>query len=300
MKNKIFAIILVIIFTLGIVSCGSRDKAENDSVIQNGYSGEAGSVEKNEETYTSESTATGDGSKIIKSATISAETKEYDKSTEELKALITSTGGHIANSSASENSSYRNNGTTEKHANYTIKIPSESFDSFISNLSTIFNVTNLSTATEDVSESYFTLQARIETLQSKREGLVSMLQNVDVNIDFTTWQKINAELTEIDTQLTVYNEQLKSLENKVAYSIVTLSVREVAEYTETEEKGYGAELFEALTGGLASAGEFFKGFLLVIIFLLPFILIFGGCLTIVIIIVKRKKTKKNKGKNENK
>lgn len=295
MKNRIFAVILVIILTLGIVSCGaSSGKAENNYVSRDEIMVAPGTAEKPEDTYTSSTNSSGDGSKIIKSATITAETQEYAKATEDLKALIASLGGHVANSSANENASYRNNGVTEKYANYTVKIPSESFDSFITSLSSIFNITNLSTATEDVSESYFTLTARIDTLQAKREGLVSMLQNVNVNTDFTTWQKINSELTEIDTQLNIYNEQLKTLENKVAYSTVTLSVREVAEYTETQEKSYGDKLVDALKGSLAGVVNFFKEALLVLIYLLPFILIFGGCTAVIIIVLKRKKQKNKK------
>ena len=234
------------------------------------------------------------GSKIIKTANITAETKEYAKSTDELKALLTSLGGHISNSSASENASYRADGKISKYANYTIKVPSDKFDEFLSELSSIFNITNLSTSTEDVSESYFTLQARISTLQAKREGLVSMLQNVDVNTDFSTWKQINSELTEIDTQLTVYNEQLKSLENKVAYSTVTLSVREVVEYTEIEEKSYGSEVAEAFKEGFESAGEFFKEALLTVIYALPFLLILGVLATVVIILVVRSRKKKKR------
>ena len=296
---SIIAVLLIALLTLSIVSCGSGAK-ENDSMsyedMAPGSSVENG---KTEDTFT---TTTGDGSKMIKTANISAETKDYAKSTDDLKALITSLGGHISNSSASENASYRGDGTTEKNANYTIKIPAESFDSFTNSLDNIVNVVNLSTSTQDVSESYFTLQARISTLESKREGLVTMLKNVDVNTDFTTWQKINAELTEIDTQLNIYNEQLKSLDNQVTYSTVTLSLREVVEYTE-EEKPYGEEVKEAFNDGMTGIVELFKGLFLVVLILLPFILVWGGFIVIVIVIIRvctKKKKAKNEKKNENK
>lgn len=301
MKKRILifvAMLLVTVFLCSIVSCGASGKADNSYAAEDSFIKE---VDKATGT-TSNSSGAGDGTKIIKTATVTAETKEYAKSTEELKALIESMGGHISNSSASENSSYRANGKTEKHANYTLKIPSDKFDDFLSSMSKLFNITNLSTSTEDVSESYFTLQARISTLQAKREGLLSMLKNVDVNTDFTTWQRINSELTEIDTQLNIYNEQLKALENKVAYSTITLSVREVAEYTEIEEKAYGAKVVDAFKESFEEAGEFFQEFFLVVIHALPFILIWGVLVAVVIIVVrisvKRKKLGKNKKENE--
>ena len=309
MKKRIIAVVsafLITVLLLGSVSCGASGKASNDFAPEKDhFAGESiGSAAGTVNPDGSSTSSAGDGTKIIKTATVTAETKEYAKSTEALKSLIESAGGHISTSSASENASYRTNGRPEKHANYTIKVPADKFDEFLSSLSSTFNVTNLTTSTEDVSESYFTLQARISTLQAKREGLLSMLKNVDVNTDFSTWQKINSELTEIDTQLTIYNEQFKTLENKVAYATVNLSVREVVEYTETEEKGYGAEVLDAFKDSFESAGDFFKEAFLAAIYALPFLLILGTVAVVVIIIVvrsaKRKKANKSNEEKENK
>jgi hypothetical protein len=306
MKKRIvviIALLLITVLALSVISCGSSNKgaADGDSFASAPSYGENDSMEKVEGTDSSYSN--GDGSKIIKNANIIAETQDYASATEQLKSLITSVGGHISNSNASENASYNSSGKPEKNASYTIKVPAEQFDSFISGLSNVFNVTKLSTSTEDVSESYFTLQARIDTLQAKREGLVSMLKNVDVNTDFTTWQKINSELTQIDTQLNIYNEQLKALENKVSYATITLSVREVVELTETEEKGYGAEVLDAVKGSLTGVVEFFKGLLIVLIYALPFLIMVAGTVIIVIVIIRssirRKRARRNRNNNNN-
>lgn len=306
MKKRIgviIALLLITVLALSVISCGSSNKgaADEDYITSAPSYGENGSMEKVEGTDSSYSN--GDGSKIIKNANIIAETQDYAAATEQLKSLITSVGGHISNSNASENASYNSSGKPEKNASYTIKVPAEQFDSFISGLSNIFNVTKLSTSTEDVSESYFTLQARIDTLKAKREGLVSMLKNVDVNTDFTTWQKINSELTQIDTQLNIYNEQLKALENKVSYATITLSVREVVELTETEEKSYGAEVLDAVKGSLTGVVEFFKVLLIALIYALPFLIMVAGTVIIVIVIIRssirRKIARRNRNNNNN-
>ncbi len=306
MKKRIgviIALLLITVLALSVISCGASNKgaADEDYITGAPSYGENGSMEKVEGTDSSYSN--GDGSKIIKNANIIAETQDYAAATEQLKSLITSVGGHISNSNASENASYNSSGKPEKNASYTIKVPAEQFDSFISGLSNIFNVTKLSTSTEDVSESYFTLQARIDTLQAKREGLVSMLKNVDVNTDFNTWQKINSELTQIDTQLNIYNEQLKALENKVSYATITLSVREVVELTETEEKGYGAEVLDAVKGSLTGVVEFFKVLLIALIYALPFLIMVAGTVIIVIVIIRssirRKIARRNRNNNNN-
>lgn len=313
MKKKFYSIILatflMITLIFGLISCGASGSVSKDYFAEENYAGDSGAPEGDIKLDYSSDTSSDDGLKIIKTADITAETQEYDKDTEKLKALITSVGGHISNSNANENASYNSEGKPEKNATYTIKVPAEQFDAFVSGISDIFNVTKLSTSTEDVSESYFTLKARIETLQAKREGLVAMLKNVNVNTDFATWQKINSELTDIDTQINIYNEQLQALENKISYSTINLSVREVIELTETEEKGYGERVADAFKDSFNTFVEVLKELLLVLIYLLPgilvivalallgigFIAILAGIITAVI---KRMIKRKNKNKSD--
>lgn len=100
-------------------------------------------------------------------------------------------------------------------------------------------------------------------------------------------------------------DQLQSLDKKIAYSTINLSVREVAEYTETEEKGYGEQVVDAFKDSFNIFLDFLKGLLLALIYLLPFILLIGvgilafaGCVALLIVIIKaiikRKKVRKNK------
>ena len=78
----------------------------------------------------------------------------------------------------------------------------------------------------------------------------------------------------------------------------------MVEYTETEEKGYGEQVVDAFKRSFEATGEFFKEFLLVAIYALPFVLIWGAFVVVVIVIVrisvKKKKARKNKTENENK
>lgn len=291
----LFAVVAVLISAAS--SCGGKSMDASDS-----YYPETGNTGSSEDIYKDEASAENvNTAKIIKTATVSAETKDYAKATEDLKALIASVGGNIANSSASESASYYSDGKMERRADYTIKIPSESFDRFLSELGKFLNITNLSTATEDVTETYFSYESRIDTLAAKRAGLLSMLENVDVNTDFETWQKINSELTEIDVQLNYYNELLKNLDSKIARSTVKLSLREVIAYTAVEEKTYGDEVADAFKESFRNVGDFFKALFILFIYVAPFGVIFGLVALGIILIVKyaqKKKRSDNKEKKE--
>lgn len=292
---SLFAAFLLIVLMLGLVSCASGRVSQNYSDYEENVGDPSTQVVVKPDGAISLS----DGSKIIKMATVDAETKDYAKDIKNLEESISNIGGYISSSSVRENTSYRGE-EIERYANYVIKVPSDKFDKFISDLSNIFNVVSMSTSTEDVSESYLTLQARISTLEAKREGLVSMLQKTDVNTDFATWQKINAELTELDTQLAVYTEQLNALENKVAYSTVTLYVYEVDLYGDSIENGYGEAVADAFEESFSSVEYFFKEAFLFLIHVLPFIFIWLGIVvvTVIVCVVVRKKTNKKNKKKE--
>ena len=307
MKKKflsLLAILLIIVFTLGMVSCGAKGSVENDYAVDGDVSfpGSTGESGKNE---ISGSDVSVDQAKIIKVADVTAETQKYAEATEKLKELIASVGGNISNSNVTENASYRTDGKTEKRAQYTIKVPTAEFDHFLSELSKIFNITKSTTTEEDVNATYVTLKSRIKTLETKKAALEVMLANVDMKLDFETWKKINDELYEVDSQLNMYGDQLESLNKKIAHSTVNLSVREVVEYTEPEEKGYGEQVVDAFKDSFNIFLEFLKGLLIVLIYLLPFILLIGvGVLALVVCIalliaiikaiIKRKKKRKNK------
>ena len=64
-----------------------------------------------------------DDSKIIKNASVNTETNEFENAKAQLKELIKSVGGNIANSNSTEGTSYYSSNKTSKRANYTIKVP---------------------------------------------------------------------------------------------------------------------------------------------------------------------------------
>lgn len=301
---SILAVFLMIILAFGMVSCGAKGSVGNDYAADGDLAYPDSNIESGKPNI-SGSDVSVDQAKIIKVADVTAETQKYAEATEKLKDLIASVGGNISNSNVTENASYRTDGKTEKRAKYTIKVPAAKFDEFLSGLSKIFNITNSTTSTEDVNDTYVTLESRIKTLETKKAALEVMLANVDMKLDFTTWQKISDELYEVESQLNMYYDQLQSLDKKIAYSTINLSVREVVEYTETEEKGYGEQIVDAFKDSFNIFLEFLKGLLLVLIYLLPFILlvgvgilVFAGCVALLIVIikaiVKRKKVRKNK------
>lgn len=234
------------------------------------------------------------GEKIIKDATVVAETKDFINATDSLKSLIKAYNGGIVSSSSSEHASYHDDDEMIRKSNYTIKIPSEKFDEFLDKLNEYFNITNITTNTEDVTDEYYDLNAIIDTLKSKQEGLRTMLSETDKNMNFGTWKQINDELTDVETQLARCQAQLKLLEGKTAYSTINLSITEVKVLTDTQEITFLNEIKNAFDESINFSIDITKGLLILVIYLLPaivFCAIVSGVVLIVVFCVTRKRKK---------
>ena len=158
----------------------------------------------------------------------------------------------------------------------------------------------ITTSTEDVTENYLSVEAKIESLEAQRKGLVEMLESVDLSKDFYTWQQIKSELAEIETQLNYYHNMLENLDKVTRYSTVYLSIEEVVELTvvDGEDETFGKEIGNAFKESFTGALEFFKGLLIVLIYLLPFFIISGGIAVLIVVLVKRGNKKRAKRAEE--
>jgi len=296
-KFRIAIIFIAIMLALAVfTSCNSNESydgyASNGEVLPE--AGDSVGVEKGEDS---------EAAKIIKNATVNAETKDFEDSADKLKTLINSVGGNIANSNSTVGTSYHSSGESAKRANYTIKVPSEKFEEFLAGLEELLNVTYITTSTEDVTENYLTVEAKIESLEAQRKGLVDMLESVDLSKDFYTWQQIKNELSAVETQLNYYHNVLQGLDKVTRYSTVTLTVEEVVELTVLNEgeESFWQEIGNAFKGSFSVALEFFKGLIIVLIYLLPFGIVLGSiavAVVIFVVLVRRSNKKRAKRAEE--
>ena len=96
------------------------------------------------------------------------QTLDFDKAGD-IDALVKELGGYFQQSSVSNrgNSGYR-------YGSYTIRIPSAQFDTFLQKAGTLCHLVYSSTGTDDVSETYYDTEARLETARIKLERLQAL------------------------------------------------------------------------------------------------------------------------------
>ena len=298
MKRRIFTVVtclaMALMLILAFASCDAKsgngfaeDYGSAPSIKDDSYLDvDLGSGLENESEYER---------KIIKTANISAQATDFDEAVKMIEQLCIDLGGYIESSSVS-GKSLTNKGNY-RYANYTLRIPAESFDGFSEGIGGIVNVTSSSSSSDEVTSTYYDIKSRIEVLEMQKESLQKLYDEYTEygNIDYLL--ELQDKLYEVISEIEAYETQIRLYDSKVAYSTVHLNISEVKEYTEEEEKPFGNELLDALKGGWDFFLTVCQGILIVLVACLPF-LVFCGIVAFVIVIICVSSAKKKRRRQQ--
>jgi hypothetical protein len=289
--KKSLALIFAVLMLLPLCACGEAstdtlalepeaaaadvaydmDYTVSSASLANGYSREAAAVEESE----TESEAPEENpDKIIYSADVNLETTEFEDTLEKISALVDEYCGWIESSSISGANYYsisRGN-TYNRNATYTIRIPSDDFDTVMSGISALGNVPYSHIYTENVTTQYYDTQARIDSYKAQEESLLKLMEKAESVEDIIT---IESKLADVRYSIESLQTTINNWDRKVSYSTVYLSVDEVSEYTPQAvvTKTFGEKLVQALKNGFRFAGEFLSDLVLWLVEALPTIVL---------------------------
>jgi len=231
--------------------------------------------------------------KLIKKVSLTVETTEFDKLIDHLTAKIDRLGGYVESSEIYGGGIY--DGST-RSAEYTVRIPSASLDSFVSEVSEESNVTHKSQNVEDITLQYVDLQSKKEALSVEQERLLALLEEADSLESVIT---LESRLTDVRYELQSMESRLRTYDNLVDYSTVNISIHEVEIYTPPEPTGIWEEISTGFVGSLKGVGNGILDFVIGFIVALPYLVVWGIIITVIVLIVRKIK-KHRKAKEERK
>lgn len=226
--------------------------------------------------------------KIVRTFDLRAETKTFDDAVKAVEERVNALGGYMESAEVEGGTSYSGR-NSERTASFVIRIPAGKADEFLSGIGDGMNIISTKESAENVSEVYYDLKARSETLEAKRKALEEMLLNTE---NLSDYMLINDELYKVIQEIESYESRLKYYDSKVNYSTVNLTVYEVVEYTPSAKPGFGVRLGRAFTNGWKDFGVFCREFFIVLVRLMPLLLIAGVIVVFVIWNNKRIRRKK--------
>ncbi len=293
-KRILPAILLCLCLALSLASCSSSDEkgyATNDMAMGT-------ETVKPSEPGFDNADLTVDSSqvaerKVIKTYQVNAETKAWDQAVKTLEQLIGDNGGYLESARVNNQSYHNRSDSYTRYASYTIRIPAEKADAFMTSVGNMMNITSNQSTVEDISETYYSMEARLEELKVERDALLDILNQDATKKDYSFWLTVKQRLSEVTQQIAVYQGQLNRYDGKVAYSTVHLELNEVLTYSSAQgEKGFWASLGEAFLEGWSGFFLFLQDFAIFVVGCMPVLLLLSGIALLIVFLVKRSKKKR--------
>ncbi len=314
MKKKGLALLLAGMMVLA-AGCGSRAMmttesavAENSAAMDTTYAGSQYDASVAEDAYEEDTIDSGSGAtsenglesqvengrKLIRTIYLSLQTTDFDSVLSDLSAKTTELGGYIENSSVSGNSYYYQN---TRYASYTIRIPSDQLDQFVTVVSGLGNVTQKNESVEDVTLQYVDVESRKKALETEQDRLLELLSQAENMEDLLA---IESKLSDVRYELENYGSQLRMLDNQIDYSTVNVDVDEVERVTDTGEKSFFGEIKDRFGNSLYTVGRDMREFIIVVLGSLPILIVWAVIIVIVLLAVKKIRKRRKQKKEEKK
>jgi len=273
--KKISALLLTFLLIVSLCACGGASKSDTGNYFGGNVSMDAmapsAPAEKAESEYiygvTDDSLSTNifanssiyndPNAKVIRTAKMTIQSLDFDKSVVDLAALTEQYGGYYESAQIDSGSYYDQ--YARRSAYYIVRIPKENFVAFRDSIGNIGHIYSFSEGADDVGEEYYDTEARLETLTTKRDRLLSLLDKADKMEDIISLE--NA-LAEVQYEMDRHNTTLRKYDSLIGYSTFTINLNEVTKIvTEPGPKeSFGTRLLAQLKDGLSDFADALQSF----------------------------------------
>lgn len=263
----------ILLVVLAFISCSNSSMSSEDfGFAEKAMSAEASQMEYDiEEQASSYSNEASSGQrqkeanierKIIRTANLSMQVKNVEKSTAVIEQLIKQKGGFISSVNLSSSGSYINNSIT-------IRIPNEKLDTLLGVIGQeAIHIDRKSINAQDVTEEFVDIQIRLKTKKDVRDRYVEVLRKKASTVE----EILNAEerIRIIQEEIESKEGRLRFLSNQVSLSTIHLNIYQ-NDGKGLVSKSYGSKLGQAFFNGW----ENIKGFIIAIVNIWPFWILIG-------------------------
>ena len=199
--------------------------------------------------------------KIIYDARIDLLVKNMDATERAVLNLIKDHGGFLAESNIAAQSG------TQRDATWRARVPVDRFDSFVSAVSKLGEVRTNHIGSQDVTEEFADLEARIRNKQEEEKRLLKHLADSTGKLEDIL--VVEKEITRVRGEIEQMQGRLRFLANRADLSTITITATEWKDYTAPAPMTFQAQISHTFFQSLDVLVGFGKAILLVLVALVP-------------------------------
>ncbi len=313
---RVYKVMLLVFVSLLLVGCASKDMSKHDSgsvdparpaetaVWDDGFKGDVDEdlggytdgEAKVEETQASSGGETSNtkgnvlydsNDKIIRKINLSLETQAFDELVNSIETQIGELGGYIESSRITGR---HYNSDNLRYGTIVARVPKETVNGFVNNLGNIANITEKAENVENVTLQYVDIESRIQALEIEQERLLTLLERAQ---DIEVIISLESRLTNVRYELQSLNTQIRTIDNLVDFSTVTMEIQEVRLMSvgiDTEES-IGDRIARETRESFYRFKENFADFVVWFVVSLPYIIFWVIIIVIAVFLLKRFRNK---------
>ncbi|WP_406695429.1 DUF4349 domain-containing protein [Singulisphaera sp. Ch08] len=180
---------------------------------------------------------------------------------EQITRLVEASGGYISETDTN----------METHAPRTgkwkVRVPVAQFDSFMTSVGKLGELHHTHVDSQDVSQEYYDLEARIANKQQEEKRLLKHLAESTGKLEDIL--AVERELSRVRGEIEQMQGRIRFLTHQSDLSTITITVMEVKNYTPPVSPTLSTEIARTFRGSVGLVGEFARGLLLFLVAVAP-------------------------------
>jgi hypothetical protein len=207
---------------------------------------------------------------VIRTGHVSLTVENFSDAKANLTAAVESRDGFVSDSTQ------RRRGVDDETylvGSVTFRVPAEQFAETMARIEAEGTVRESSTKTRDVTDQLVDIEARLANLRAERDRLRELYAQAN---DTEAILAVQRELSETQERIERLEARQQSLQRQVAYSTITVEIREERPDPGPVEQWYDVPLVQAFLESVSGVGTTLRAIAVVVAYATPYVLTFAG------------------------
>lgn len=222
--------------------------------------------------------------KLIYSADLSLESKDFEAAAEALDRAVADLGGYYERHSVDQ-------GGSRRSLSCTVRVPAARFEDLLEQAGQLAHATSCYQYTENVSEAYYDTEARLKTQETKRERLLTLLESAATMEDIIA---LESALSDTELQIEYLTGSLRHYDSLIGYSTVNINLYEVYKLSTDQvvPETFGQRIGRAFSLGFSRGVDALEDFTVFLAMNWMGILLLAAAACAVVVVIRRRRRRK--------
>jgi len=203
--------------------------------------------------------------KLIYTADADLVVEDFDAVPQQIDKLVRQYRGFIANSQIGGRRGSRRTGTWQ------VRIPAEQFEPFLAATVEIGEVRSLARKSQDVTEEFFDVEARIRNKRVQENGLLKILEERPGKLEDVL--TVERELSRVREEMERMEGRLRLLANLTSLTTINIVVEEIKNYFPEQAPTFTRRVARSFEGSMLSLRRTGENLAIALVALLPWVLV---------------------------